>query len=81
MRLTTAVARSTIAISIMKRCGCVTLLTGDVGVHADQGKTRDVMVEPELGNPTRRNMTGFALIPDLAEVHIVVGMAAATVGR
>lgn len=81
MQIITGVAGSAVVISIMKRGSFVTLLTGDVGVCADQREARDVMVEPELCNPTRRNMTGFALIPNLTKVHIIVGVAAATGGR
>lgn len=55
----------------------MTLLTSDVCMPANQRKACDVMVEPELRNPTCRNMTRLALSPDLTQVHIVVGMAAA----
>jgi len=75
------VTRCALAIGIMKRCRCVTLLTGDIGMRADQGESRDVMIEHELRNPTRRNVAGFAALPDLTKVYIIVDMAAATRGR
>lgn len=39
------------------------------------------MIEPELRNPARRNVAGFAALPDLSEVYIIVDMAVATGGR
>ncbi len=81
MQIIISVARSTVAIGIMKRCSFVALLTRDVGVRADQREARDVMIEPEFRNPTRRNMTGLATLADLTEVHVIASMAAAAGGR
>lgn len=81
MYVVITVAGSAGAVGIVKCRGCVTLFAGDVGVRADQRKTRNVMIEHEVCDPARRNVAGFAPIAELAEMHIIVGMAAATGGR
>ena len=50
----------------------VTLVAGDVAVCTDQWEPGDVVIEPDLVRPVRRDVAGLTLCTKLAAVHILV---------
>ncbi len=64
----------TVVRGVVKRCGLMTSIAGQVRVFADQWKICDVMVEPQLCIPVGRNMAGFAACAQLSFVHVVAAV-------
>lgn len=69
-----AVTRRASAVGIVERHRRVALRTGNIRVRADQRKTRDVMIEADLCDPARRNMTALTLLAELAEMQVIASV-------
>lgn len=60
MRIVTTMTCDTVILGIVKRRGRMTLTAGHVRVRADQRKTGNVMIEPQLSSPIGRDMAILA---------------------
>lgn len=81
MRVITQVAGNTIRSGVMKGSRLVTKYAFHFGVLTNQRKARKVVIEPNLGRPTIRQVTALTAGAKLALVRIVVLMAGATILR